>query len=363
MNILDRYFLREFFKPLGLCLAAFLLCMVVYDLYDNITDFMDAHTPLTKILQYYVILIPAWLVQIIMPVSLLLSLLYVLSSMSKHGELTAMRASGLDFFRLMMPYFIVGICIAIQMLCLNLTWVPTAYQESKKLFEQTTGKVKTASTREVGVVYRDLAGNRSWFISILNPQDGEAREIEITTTDDRGRATKRISARVGYYRGNYWTFQDVIIYDYNLPISDPNVIQSLPYLEARNITESPQQFLVEAKKTKRMTMRELLGNLRLYDRLPPKQQAMYLTEFHNRYAYPISNFVVFLIGIPFGVVGQRRSNFLAVVHALCIFFLYMFLGQIMIKLGESGKIPAIMAAWTPNLLFAAGGLLMIRWIR
>lgn len=362
LNILDRYFLREFFKPFGLCLGAFLLCMVVYDLYDNINDFIGSQTPLGKILQYYLILVPAWLVQI-MPITMLLALLYALSSMSKHGELTAMRASGLDFFRLMTPYFVVGICVAIQMLSLNLSWAPTALQQAKVVFEKTTGKVRTAKNKEFGVAYRDLASNRFWFISVLDPQQAQASGIEITQCDDRGQYVKRISARSGFYRNNYWTFLEVIVYNYTLPISDPDSLQTLPLLEARNITEAPQQFVIEAKKTKRMTMRELMANLRHIERLPGKQRAMYLTELHGRFAFPLANFVVFLIGVPFGVVGQRSSNFLAVVNALAFFFVYLLIAQVMLALGNTGRIPALVAAWLPNALFAGVGLLMIRRIR
>ena len=40
----------------------------------------------------------------------------------------------------------------------------------------------------------------------------------------------------------------------------------------------------------------------VWRRLPPKQRAMFATEFHSRIAFPMANLVVFLIGVPFGVV-------------------------------------------------------------
>ena len=362
MNILDRYFLKEFLKPLGACLLAFLLCMVVYDLYDNIYDFIQAKTPFGKILYYYSVLIPAWLVQV-MPMTLLLALLYVLSNMSKYGELTAMRASGLDFFRLMGAYWVVGICVSIQMLSINLAWAPKALYQAKVIFEKNTQKTQDTKSKSFGVTYRDIAGNRFWVIGMVDPVSRVARGIEITQSDESQHDIKRTSAAWGNYQDGYWTLQDVIIYDYTLPTSDPDSLRRVPVLVAPELVESPQQFITEFRKTKRMTTRELLESLHFSSRLSPKQRALFSTELHGRVAFPMANLVVFLIGIPFGVIGERRSNSLAIVNALLFFFAYMLVAQVLLVFGQSGRIPGWLAAWFPNILFATAGILMIRRIR
>jgi lipopolysaccharide export system permease protein len=364
VNILDRYFLKEFFKPFIVCLVAFLLCMVVYDLFDNINDFIQAKTSFGKILHYYLILVPAWLPVIVMPITLLLSLLYTLSDMSKHGELNAMRASGLDFFRLMSPYFLIGICVSIQMLCVNLAWAPNAWYQAKVVFEKSTYKPQESKQERLGINYYNIAANRFWFVSILNPSQGWARGIEITVNDEHlKKDIKKISAARGNYERGRWILHDVIIYDYTLPIADPHVIRKEDIYIANDFTEAPKDFVVEVQKTKRMTTGELLQSLKFTSHLSPKQYALFATEFHSRIAYPLSNFVVFLIGIPFGVIGQRKSTFLAVVNALGIFFVYFIFIQILFMLGQSGRLSPLLAGWTPHLLFIGIGIWMIRRIR
>jgi lipopolysaccharide export system permease protein len=362
VNILDRYFLKQFVKPFGACLVSFLLCMLVHDLFDNINDFIEAHTPLEKILTYYVILIPNWLV-LIMPITLLLSLLYVLSSMSKNGELTAMRASGLDFFRLMMPYFIIGICVSMQMLSLKIAWAPNSSHQAKTFFEENTGRKKEEVRDKANdVAYYDIAGNRFWNVKTLDPSRNEATGIEIIQRDENRNPIKRISARIGYYQQQHWRFEDVIIFDYTLPVTARNSIKE-ELLEAHDFKEAPQQFIVEQKKTKRMTTREILWSLNHSHNLSPKQYADYSTEFHTRISFPLANFVVFLIGIPFGVVRQRHSTFIAISNALLLFFAYTFFSESLVLLGQSGRLPSWLAAWLPNILFGAIGMLLIRKIR
>ncbi len=364
MNLLDRHFLREFFKPFGACLVAFLLSMLVHDLFDNINDFIQAKTPIFDIATYYLMLIPAWFVDI-MPIPLLLALLYVLSDMSKHGELTAMRACGLDFFRLMSPYFALGLVFSLGMLWLNLVWAPKARFLSKEVFEKTTRKNKDDIPSAImqGVVYRDLAGNRYWTIDSLDILEKSAVGIEILQSDESHNDLRKISARTGIYTQGHWVFRDVFIYDYTLPMEHPSSLTIKPMYEAFDYREAPNQFVLQAKKTKRMTTEELMQSLRYASRLPPKHRAMFATEFQFRIAFPLACLVVFLIGVPFGVVGERSSSFLAIVNTLLLFFGYMLLTHVMGSLGQTGRIPAWFAAWLPNLLFAGIGLYFIRTIR
>lgn len=336
--------------------------MVVYDLYDNINDFIQAKTSLSKIFYYYLILVPAWLVQI-MPITLLLALLHALSDMSKHGELTVMRASGLNFFRLLGPYFVIGICVSMQMLSLNLAWAPNALYKAKVIFEKDTKKAQGSKGKSFGVTYRDIAGNRFWVVSMVDPVAQTATGIEITQSDENQHDLKKISAAWGNYSQGHWTFWDVIIYDYTLPMTDLDSLKRLPVLVEQKFVESPHQFIAESKKTKRMTTRELLESLRYPSRLSSRHRALLATEFHSRIAFPMANLVVFLIGVPFGVVGQHRSNFLAVVNALLFFFAYMLVTQILLVFGQSGRLSPWLAAWLPNIFFAALGIVMIRRLR
>jgi lipopolysaccharide export system permease protein len=362
MNILDRYFLREFLKPFVTCLFAFLLCMLVYDLYDNIKDFIEAETDLSKIIHYYIVLLPSWIVDI-MPITLLLALLSVLSKFSKHGELTAMRASGLDFFRLMTPYFILGLCMAMQMLSLNIAWAANALQEAKDVFEKNTFKNQDLKAPISEVYYHDIAANRFWNIRYLDPLHNEATGIEVIESDKHQHDYKRISAATGVYLDGYWTFQNVITYDYTLGISDPATLQQSATLVAKDFTEPPSQLASKSKKTKRMSTPELLKNLRYAGNLSPKQRAEISMEFHTRIAYPLANLIVFAIGVPFGVVGQRKSGFLAIVNALLFFFGYMLSMRVLALFGQTGRLPASIAAWTPNIFFGFMGIYMIRKIR
>ena len=102
MRLLDRYVLRNFLVPFALCLFGFLAIWLVFDLSDNISDFLDAKVSSSFIAYFYVTQFPA-LVLLCLPVAMLLALLFSLSRMSRTNEIISMLTAGRSVTRLLMP--------------------------------------------------------------------------------------------------------------------------------------------------------------------------------------------------------------------------------------------------------------------
>ena len=115
MKIIDKYLLRTFMVPLVYCLVGFSMIFVIFDLFDHFSDFMEAKTSLLDILKYYLFILPS-ILSYIVPISLLLSVLYALSTLTRSNELTAMRASGVSLYRLMLPFMTMGLLFALAVL-------------------------------------------------------------------------------------------------------------------------------------------------------------------------------------------------------------------------------------------------------
>jgi len=124
MRLLDRYLLRELLVPLGYCLGGFLIFYVAFDLIFQINRFQEAHLLLVDVVKYYVVTLPELLVAQVIPVSLLLAVLYALTNHSRYNELTAMRAAGVGFGRLSLPYLATGLVLGVAVFAINELWVP-----------------------------------------------------------------------------------------------------------------------------------------------------------------------------------------------------------------------------------------------
>jgi len=162
MRILDRYILRSFFVPFFYCTMAFALIYVIFDLFDNLQDFLDAEAPFVEVLQFYALLMPSSVVYIV-PVSLLLAVLYSLAGFTRHNELTAMRASGISLIRLMWPFLGVGIFASIAVGLVNETLAPSSLYRTDQLIDL----YRSRGTREVfnerNLPYKNIVDGRIWL--------------------------------------------------------------------------------------------------------------------------------------------------------------------------------------------------------
>ncbi|MBV9463465.1 MAG: LptF/LptG family permease [Verrucomicrobiae bacterium] len=359
MRLVDKYFLKEFLKPFFFCLGAFLLCWFVYDLLDNFTDFLETGS-IWLIIKYYLAILPTWLVQV-MPITLLLALLYTLADLSKHGELIALRAGGFDLYRLVVPVFGVALLLTVLTIFVNVSWAPRV----EGLAKGKLGKLDEPETRGVirNVFYKSLQAPRSWYIEQLDLDHGTAQNIDLVQSDGHGHDLWKYVAQTGFYRQGHWTLRDVIVYNLQKRADDPLSAHAEDTVEMKECQEDPQRFQASPVKPKRMTSRDLLLALELDKEMPKHRRAQYWTEIQSRFAFPFSNLIVILIGMPFGVTPQRRSAFLAITNALLIFVAYQLTSQFFVVLGNHGQIPPSLAVWLPNALFAALGIWLIKRVR
>src|SRR5580692_4118692 len=123
MRLLDRYLLRELLVMLGFCLGGLLLADIAFDLIDGLHRFQEHQLQTHDVFDLYVAKLPAILV-FVMPITLLIALLYVLTNHARHNELTAMRAAGVGLWRICLPYLAVGFLLSLAVFAMNEIWVP-----------------------------------------------------------------------------------------------------------------------------------------------------------------------------------------------------------------------------------------------
>jgi LPS export ABC transporter permease LptG/LPS export ABC transporter permease LptF len=85
----------------------------------------------------------------------------------------------------------------------------------------------------------------------------------------------------------------------------------------------------------------------------------YLIEMHNRFALPVACVVLMLLGVPLGVNSRRGGKSAGFVFTILLVFVYYFLSSTGIQLGHQSRLPAFIAVWAANLLFAAAGIFFL----
>jgi lipopolysaccharide export system permease protein len=366
MRLLDRYLLRELLVPLAYCLGGFLIFYVAFDLIFGIKGFQEKHLNAADLAEYYVVTLPELLVAQVIPVSLLLALLYVLTNHNRHNELTAMRAAGVSLGRLSMPYLCVGVFLGLVVLAMNELLVPQSAEKARDILRRHQPHPENHAFPSKLVFYNQ---GRQWEVSGFNPVTTEMTAPNIQWELPNG-SHRYISADRGIYAQGRWFFYHAIEWDGSSPagpsFSDTHASNAVLAL---TLSETPAWVKiaikvaavnpVEAARKPQLSISEILGYLRPNPRLNPALRATLLTQLQCRLAEPFTCLAVVLIALPFGARAGRHNVFAGVASSVFICFAYFIMQRISMGLGVGGKLPPVLAAWLPNLVFGMTGLALL----
>lgn len=361
MKLVDKHLLRTFLAPLAYCLIAFSLIFIIFDLFDNLSDFLDGHTPLSKIAWYYVVLLPSVLVFIV-PISLLLAVLYSLSSLTKNNELTAMRACGISLVRLMVPFAAVGLLASIGIFAVNEAIAPdAAYWCRKFVSEQTRSDPKAVHTAELAL-HKDNA-NRFWYIQSFDTRDFSMDKVEVIQMRPDGTEDYKLQAEKARWMDGYWVFYDLSVQRYDREGNRLGAPQFTYAQEMTDYLEKPVDFLSEVKPPEFMSSVELLRYIRVNQHHEKEVINRRMMDLHFRLAQPWTCLIVTLLGIPFGNHTGRKGALRGFMLSLGLFFCYYALINLGLYLGKAGLLTPWLAGWLPNMLFFSTGLALIHRMR
>jgi lipopolysaccharide export system permease protein len=89
--------------------------------------------------------------------------------------------------------------------------------------------------------------------------------------------------------------------------------------------------------------------------------AALVVALYRKYAAPFGSLIMALIGIPLALMFGRRSAMAALCVAIALGLSYLALSAVTQNLGDYRRLPPLVAAWSPSLIFTAmGGYLLSR---
>ena len=215
MRILDRYLIRGFVWPLAYCSIFFSFLFIVIDGFNNLDEFLRRGVSLNIILSYYVYMLPAILVQVI-PISILVSILYILGSLSKHNEIMALKASGISAFQILLPYLFMGMLMSFALFLVNETLVPPCRITSTAIMEGLiqTGK-KNLKERAIKNVTLYGADNRMIFAREYEVLSQTLYDIVILEDHPNQSIKSKLVAKEAHYQDSRWVLTDTMKYQLN----------------------------------------------------------------------------------------------------------------------------------------------------
>ncbi len=365
MRILDRYILAEWAKVFALALLSFMGLLLLSDGYNRIPEFLALDAGWGTIIAYLLLGLVRNL-SLLIPISLLISVIFVLATMNRSQEIAAARAAGIGMGRLTAPLWAVGGLLAGLLALLNAVLVPDALEAMNALQEEAQfvalkAKGGTAIPRgqASSVSFENSKARRLWLISNLGLSTGQAFEVVVHAFDANQREVRRISARFAEFRktpqGWSWTFRDGRDLRFDPAtgslMAQPRFVELTP-----EFNDDPEVMFYSTKEPAKLSLREVSRFVDQAGSNPGGPNAAYAMRYHAILSVPVICLIVIAVAIPFSVVPGRVSPMVGVAKTFGLFLAFYFLTSFCSAFGESGALPPMIAAWIPTALVACWAL-------
>ena len=372
MRILDRYLLVEWAKVFGLCLGALGGLASVSLTYGYAPDFLAWGAGAGDFALYLALRLVGELPMLI-PVTLLISVIFVLGQLNRNQELAAARAAGQSVFRLTAPLWAAAAAAAALLAALNAAWVSDSQEAARGLAERLEfaalsekGQPTRASGDSELVAFDNPSAGRRWIIGKLSLSAGRASDVHLHLLSPEGRELRRLAARYADFRregGRWrWTFRDVREMTFD-PLTQALVRQPrFDLLEVPEVDEDPELMASSVLRPQALSFRELGRIAAQAGWNPEGRQAQFAMRYHRTLASPMICLVVVAIAIPFAVVGGRANPMIGVSKTLGLFLAYYFASMMFDALGSAGHLPPVVAAWLPPFLLTLWALPRLRGV-
>jgi LPS export ABC transporter permease LptG/LPS export ABC transporter permease LptF len=354
---ISRGFLVYFFWSLITCGTLFVL-LTLFDLLD---DIIRNGISVSSVLDYFAFLTPQILMMVI-PMSILLAILISFGILEKNSEVTAIKAGGWSLYRIAIPVFLIASVFCVSLFLMQDYVLPYANVRQEYIRNIIKGRPPQTSSRmqrkwifgESGRIYNYeyFDGNLDSFVN-LNVYDTDLATVQIL---------RRIyAARAHINRNGYWTLEDGWIRDYQSSQSGFKQIKS----EKFKFPEKAAYFereIFQPKESSKLTYLELKNYIH-YLKKAGYNAAELQVELNKKAAFPLSCLIMALLGVPFSFSIGKKGAFFGIGISIAVAISYWGVSGIFEALGSYGLLLPILAAWAPNILFGATGLVLILTIR
>lgn len=360
MKIIDRYITKEFLLPFFGCVILFLSLSIIIDLFSRLEDVFKNSVQWPILLKYYLTFLPFLFVRTA-PMSALLATLYVLTNLEKYNEITVLKASGLNIWRISLPLFFLGLFISMTASAINDKVVPQANLISTGIKEDYLDK-ESEEHKERTVENIAIYGthNRLIHVRSFSVKESLLRDITILEQDKNEQVTSKIQAKQAKWEKDHWTFLDCVLYNYNLSegAEEPAHFKKMLI----DIEEKPKDFLrressaefMSFKKLKRYIERLAVARVKIVQKLK--------VELYYKVSFPFVSLIIIFLGIPFALNSQSTGGGKIAGIGLCIIiaFCYYTVEALSLALGKRGTLPPLLSAWLANLLFSVVAVMLIQ---
>lgn len=364
MRILRNYILKEILSPLMLSLIIITFAFLIGNIVKLADYVISKGVEMIYVWRLFICLIPNILSYAI-PISVLTATLLAFGRLSSDNEITAMRATGINLYRISIPAIILGLLLSVLSLPLQDKIVPMAHYNARILIKE-VGLRYPAAYLEAGTFIRGFKDYILFIYDIKYEKDRTIfKNIRIYQPQKDG-PTRTVIAK----RGELISLPDKNTVKLRLidgTSEEPNPMNPKLFYKLNfktyyiTLTLDDSTMEEKGKKNKEMTFDELLKNAEELKKAGIDPTPL-IRRLHKRIASSFASLAFILIGIPLAITARRSEKSIGIGLAFglaTIYWLLLAFGQV---LATQDMLPIWLAMWFGNITLVTIGLIMMHFV-
>ncbi len=308
MTLIDRYIIREISRPMLVVCAVLIAIFAGYTATRYLADATAGILPARTVL-YLVLLRIVIALEVLLPVTLYLSIIVGLGRLHADNEMTAMISCGISSQRIYRDILTYALVISIMVAGLSLYVRPWAYQLSYRL--KMIAKANFQVSRMDPKAFYELDnGRRVIFARRVDHRRNRVEKVFIRTTQENSQQI--ITAREAFQKQgrkghDILVFRDGNIYNLDRRERGDTMIAFRQYILALTPPE-----VSTSEKIKAAATVSLLGS----------DIPVVVAERQWRFSTPFTAILLALLGIPLSQTTPRRGRYGKVILAIALYGLF-----------------------------------------
>jgi LPS export ABC transporter permease LptG/LPS export ABC transporter permease LptF len=272
---------------------------------------------------------------------------------TRSSELTVLEACGISLYRAGLPLLLFGALWSAALFGMEQSILAPANRQAEIL----RSLIRSGVPRTFNVLDRQWMAGTDDRLYHYGRFDPTARRLDELHVYDFGEAGWNITQRT---YGRLVTWREDGTWDsaqgWTRDFGDRNTVSNFSLYATRPLTLEPPDYFGVEEPEAAQAERLKLGQLRAH--IADLRQAGYDTTalsvaLHRKLAFPFITVIMTLIAIPFGVTTGRKGTLFGIGVGIVLAIVYWVMQSLFAAVGSAGLLSPALAAWAPNILFAA----------
>ena len=349
--IMDRYLIRQYLLFLGIGTLVGAVLIAAVDLLQTLDRFLRAKPPFATILEHFLYRMPGELYKGV-PMIVLIATVFLFLSLTRQRELDALKAAGISLYRASLPIFLVAGAISVMAVIFQETALPDINAKAEEVDRvKIRGQLPRHLQRQTQIWYRS-SDTRFFRMSLLDPVGKSMEGLTVLEISPDFRLRERLDARLVQWTPEAWRLTDGVF----RRVGPENRVTSEMFdSRALPMPEHIDDFIQVQNAPDTMSFLELRAYVARL-REGGHRVTRYLVQLYSKLSFPLVHVIMALVAIPFALVSPRSGGrAMGIGVAIVIAVGYWVVHSVALAFAQADLLPAALAAWTANIVFAGIG--------